>query len=101
VAALGDAGMEISMLPVEGAQGDFVLKTSTCPYFDVARSHREICDMEQEMMADLLGPGVGIKLSSCIIDGQLACEFHVSRTDSPHIQLIPKKSKVTSVGVPE
>src|SRR2546423_14132358 len=39
VAALGDAGMEISMLPVEGAQGDFVLKTSTCPYFAVARSH--------------------------------------------------------------
>src|SRR5437764_1086411 len=58
VAALGDAGMEISMLPVEGRQDDFVLKTATCPYFDVAKNHREICEMEQEMMADLLAPGV-------------------------------------------
>lgn len=101
VAALGDAGMEISMLPVEGRVDDFVLKTATCPYFDVARNHREICDMEQEMMADLLGPGVGVTLSRCLIDGEQACEFHVSRTGSLPIQLTSKKSKVTSVGVPE
>ena len=43
-----------------------------CPYFDIALSHREICEMEQEMMADLLGPGVGVKLSGCIIDGMPA-----------------------------
>jgi predicted ArsR family transcriptional regulator len=100
-AALGDAGMEISMLPVEGPQGDFVLKTATCPYFDVARNHREICEMEQEMMVELLGPGVGVRLSSCIIDGQHACEFHVTRAGSAPIQLVSKKSNVTSVGVPE
>lgn len=98
VAALGDTGMEITMLPVAEPNGDFVLKTAICPYFDVARSHREICEMEQEMMADLLGPGVGVRLSSCIIDGQHACEFHVSRVASPEPL---KKNKLTSVGVPE
>src|SRR3954470_14269566 len=94
VAALGNAGMEISMLPIEGPQGDFVLKTATCPYFDVAKNHREICEMEQEMMVELLGPGVGVKLSSCLIDGQHACEFHVRRVDAQGIQLMPKKYKV-------
>lgn len=100
VAALGDAGMEVSMLPVADKEGDFVLTTHTCPYFEVARNHREICDMEQEMMADLLGPGVGVKLSSCILDGQHSCGFHISR-----IELEPQTSKervrVTSVGTPE
>jgi DeoR family transcriptional regulator, suf operon transcriptional repressor len=101
VAALGDAGMEISMVPVasEGEQEDgYVLKTHTCPYFDIARSHREVCEMEQEMMGELLGPGVDIKLGNCIIDGKHACEFHVSRVA---IQPKEKAVKVTSVGVPE
>ena len=98
VAGLGDAGMEITMRPVEDNTGNFVLRTPTCPYFEVAKNHREICDMEQEMMADLLGPGVGVKLSSCLIDGQPACEFHI--TSAP-IRMEVRKKDVTSVGVPE
>src|SRR4051812_46581176 len=43
VAALGETGMEVSMQPVENRDGDFVLRTPTCPYFDVAKNHREIC----------------------------------------------------------
>lgn len=97
VAALGDSGMEVTMLPIADKEGDFVLRTHTCPYFDVARSHREICDMEQEMMSELLGPGVGVSLSSCIIDGQHACEFHVTSTPIK----FEKRRSVTSVGVPE
>jgi predicted ArsR family transcriptional regulator len=102
VAALGDAGMEISMRPLEDTEGDYVLKTHTCPYFEVARNHREICDMEQEMMSELLGPGVGVKLGGCIIDGRPACEFHVLRTDFVPVGEIESKTQsVTSVGVPE
>src|SRR5436190_7958944 len=70
VAALGETGMEVSMQPVEKHEGDFVLRTPTCPYFDVAKNHREICDMEQEMMAELLGPGADVRLSNCLIDGK-------------------------------
>ncbi len=98
VAALGDTGMEVSMRSVPESEGDFVLRTPTCPYFDVAKNHREICDMEQEMMSELLGPGVNVKLSGCIIDGQHACEFHVS---SAPVQFEGKRKDVTSVGVPE
>ena len=45
-----------------------------------------------------LGPGVGVSLASCIIDGQHACEFHIIRTP---VELRTKKSEITSVGIPE
>ena len=101
VAALGDAGMEVFMRPIPGEEGNFVLKTHTCPYFEVARNHREICEMEQEMMSDLLGPGVGVKLGGCIIDGQHACEFHVTRTPVSVESGGEHRRTVTSVGMPE
>ncbi len=78
VAALGETGMEISMLPVESGEGGFILKTHSCPYFEVARNHREICEMESEMLSDLLGPGVEVTLGERIVEGSCACDFHVS-----------------------
>ena len=85
VASLGETGMDVSMLPVEPS-GGYVLKAHSCPYFEVARGHREICDMEQEMMTELLGPGVTVELSSRIVEGACACEFHVNR--APHSEPI-------------
>jgi len=101
VAALGDAGMEVSMLPViegEGrGEGGFVLKAHSCPYFEVAKSHREICEMEAEMLGDLLGTGVEVRLGSRIVEGQCTCDFHVSlASDTPL-----RREKVTSLGTPE
>ncbi len=98
VAGLGETGMEVSMLPVEGSDSEFVLKTHSCPYFDVARNHREICEMEEEMLGDLLGPGVEVKLAGRIVEGQCACDFHVSRIPT---EAIAARKKVTSAGRPE
>jgi predicted ArsR family transcriptional regulator len=95
VSALGETGMDVAMVPVEGS-GNFVFKTYTCPYFEVARNHSQICEMEQDMMADLLGPGVEVKLLSRIVEGGCACEFHVG-----YAPVEIKKDKVTSVGMPE
>ena len=101
VGALGGAGMEVSMLPVEEnggeGEGQFVLKTHSCPYFEVAKSHREICDMEADMLGDLLGANVEVKLGNRIIDGQCACDFHVSLIN---LDTTPRE-KVTSAGTPE
>jgi predicted ArsR family transcriptional regulator len=96
VGSLGETGMDVSMVPVESS-GGYVLKAHSCPYFDVALNHREICDMEQEMMTELLGPGISIELSSRIVEGACACEFHVNRTpSSAPIQLV---DRVTSSDV--
>jgi predicted ArsR family transcriptional regulator len=91
VASLGETGMDVSMVPVEST-GGYILKAHSCPYFDVALNHREICEMEQEMMTELLGPGVTVELSSRIVEGACACDFHVNRTQ-PHpepVQLVNK-----------
>ncbi|HVG00320.1 MAG TPA: hypothetical protein VND68_10805, partial [Chloroflexia bacterium] len=99
VAALGETGMEVSMQPIadgQAADGSFVLKSHSCPYFEVARNHREICDMESEMLQDLLGPGVEVRLGTRIVEGGCACDFHVSPV---HFDV--EKDKVTAAGRPE
>ncbi|HUS15463.1 MAG TPA: winged helix-turn-helix transcriptional regulator [Chloroflexia bacterium] len=53
----------------------FVLHATTCPYFAVVRDHREICDMEQQMMSRLLDADVN--LGACVLDGHAACQFSV------------------------
>jgi predicted ArsR family transcriptional regulator len=79
----------VSSQSEDGTSG-YILKAHTCPYFEVARNHREICDMEQEMIADLLGPNVSISLADRIVDGACACDFHVSRTQSEPLEFVGK-----------
>ncbi len=53
----------------------FVLHATTCPYFAVVKDHREICDMEQDMMSKLLDADV--QLGPCMLEGHSACQFSV------------------------
>jgi predicted ArsR family transcriptional regulator len=52
-----------------------VLHAATCPYFAVVKEHREICEMEEQMLGRLLGADV--HLGSCMLDGHNACQFSV------------------------
>jgi predicted ArsR family transcriptional regulator len=66
-------------------QGNLMLMHApSCPYFAVAQRHREICDMEQEMLGQALGSSV--RLTSCVLDGNHGCDFVVG---SP-IEIKPK-----------
>jgi DeoR family suf operon transcriptional repressor len=53
-----------------------ILKTYNCPYHELAQEHREICEMDESMMRQLLGSDVN--LDSCIMDGHGSCSFVVS-----------------------
>ncbi len=53
----------------------FVLKSYNCPYHELAQEHREICQMEQTMMAEVLAADV--ELTQCMMDGHRGCEFTV------------------------
>ncbi|MDQ6695620.1 MAG: hypothetical protein M3014_14625 [Chloroflexota bacterium] len=101
VALLGEAGVEVSMQPMQDEHDNFVFKTHSCPYFEVAQEHREICDMEEEMLGDLMGPGVAVKLGNRIVDGSCSCDFHVSRVEQPSGRIGGGIGNVTSVGIPE
>lgn len=53
------------------------LKTYNCPFHELAQEHHEICDMDQDMIEQLLGSDVD--LGSRITDGHNCCTFVVKR----------------------
>ncbi len=73
VSVLGEKGI---LTDVEPHPDGFILKEYNCPYHDLAQDHREICEMEQEMMARLLDADVS--LVQCMMDGHAGCQFNVS-----------------------
>jgi DeoR family suf operon transcriptional repressor len=52
-----------------------VLHTYNCPYHELAQDHREICEMDQKMIRQVLGSDVN--LSECMMDGHGSCSFIV------------------------
>jgi DeoR family suf operon transcriptional repressor len=58
-------------------ENTIILKAYNCPYHELAQEHREICDMDEGMMRQLLGPSVS--LSACMMDGHGSCSFTVSK----------------------
>jgi len=47
----------------------------TCPYYELARQHRAICDMEQDMIAEVVQQPV--ELITCTLDGHHGCQFKI------------------------
>lgn len=56
-----------------------MLKTYNCPFHELAQEHREICDMDEQMMRTILGSEV--TLSGCMFDGHTGCSFVVRGND--------------------
>lgn len=56
----------------------------TCPYYELAREHRAICDMEEGMIAHAVRQPV--ELVACTLDGNHGCQFRIQR-DSDEIIL--------------
>lgn len=47
----------------------------TCPYYELAREHRAICDMEQGMISQVVNQPVA--LVACSLDGHHGCHFKI------------------------
>jgi predicted ArsR family transcriptional regulator len=54
-----------------------VLTEYTCPYYGLAREHREVCGMEIEAMELALGSPVTLYKSQ--LDGHKGCQFQVKK----------------------
>jgi predicted ArsR family transcriptional regulator len=57
-------------------ENTIILKTYNCPYHDLAQEHREICEMDEGMLRQVLGSNVN--LSACLMDGHGSCSFVVT-----------------------
>jgi predicted ArsR family transcriptional regulator len=60
---------------IEGTKDGYLLKEYGCPYRNVAVENRAVCDMERQVMAQLLESGV--KLTQCVLDGYRGCQFTI------------------------
>ncbi len=56
-----------------------VFREYTCPYYELAREYRAICDMEQGMIAQVVNQPV--ELVSCTLDGHHGCKFKIDTGD--------------------
>jgi predicted ArsR family transcriptional regulator len=63
------------------------LKTYNCPFHELAQEHDEICEMDQEMIQQILGADVNLDLRSRIMDGHTCCSFVVARRPGPASQI--------------
>lgn len=54
-----------------------ILRGHTCPYPELAHSDPGICELEQEVFAEVVGAPV--KLSQCCLDGSNCCEFELEK----------------------
>ena len=54
-----------------------ILKTYNCPDHELAQEHREICDMDQQMISQVVGSDVD--LTECMMDGHTGCSFVIKK----------------------
>ena len=66
-----------TMSKVEEEADAFVLTEYACPYYGLAREHREVCGMEIEAMELALGSPVLLYQSQ--LDGHNGCQFQVKK----------------------
>lgn len=56
-----------------------VFREYTCPYYELAREHRAICEMEETMISQVINQPA--ELIQCTLDGHHGCQFKIE-TDS-------------------
>ncbi|MHB1007519.1 MAG: helix-turn-helix transcriptional regulator [Chloroflexota bacterium] len=57
------------------ADSGYVLNSFTCPFYRVARAHREVCVLHRNLLRDLFDAEV--ETMSCQLDGDLRCSYLV------------------------
>jgi predicted ArsR family transcriptional regulator len=65
------------LITIAEEQDAFVLTEHGCPYYGLAREHREVCGMEIEAIEQALGSQVTLCQSQ--LDGHHGCQFQVKK----------------------
>jgi predicted ArsR family transcriptional regulator len=53
-----------------------IIRVNGCPYPDLAKDDREICELEKEVMAKVIGKSM--TLCKCQQDGDQCCTFRAT-----------------------
>jgi predicted ArsR family transcriptional regulator len=55
--------------------GAHFINRLTCPYPDVARAHKDLCDLDSRFLGHLLGTSA--RLEKCLVRGDAACTYRI------------------------
>jgi DeoR family suf operon transcriptional repressor len=66
---------------VQSGPDGIVFHEYNCPYYELARQYRAICDMEQGMISHVVNQPV--ELVSCSLDGHHGCQFKIEAVKQP------------------
>ncbi len=80
--ALGGQGVLTDVSALD--DNTIALKLYNCPYHDLAFAHREVCEMDQQMMEQVLGTDVA--LDDCIMDGDGSCSFVITQNSPMELE---------------
>ena len=83
--AMGRQGVLTDVSSVD--ENTIVLKMYNCPYHELAFAHREICEMDQQMIEQVLGTDVAH--DDCIMDGHGNCTFVITQSHRLELDLEP------------
>lgn len=61
----------------EASGRHMTLNVFSCPYPGLAEKHREICELDQQVISEVLGTSV--EREQCMLDGHRCCEFKVRK----------------------
>ena len=70
---LDQRGIAVKIVKTDGG---YILEEYGCPYHNVAMENREVCEMERQVLTQLLESGV--KLTQCVLDGHQNCQFAIA-----------------------
>jgi predicted ArsR family transcriptional regulator len=62
----------------EKSNREFILRVCNCPYRQVAREHRQVCEMDNAMIVALLD--APIKMNTCAASDECGCTFTIARS---------------------
>lgn len=68
---------------LEKAESGYFMHAYSCPYYRVAKTHREVCVLHRQMLRELVGAAV--ETVSCQVDGDQRCS-HLVRVGVPATQ---------------
>ncbi len=66
---------------VENRNGTPTLRILSCPYPDLANENHEVCEMEKQLLTQVVGGQVD--LCQCRRDGDSCCSFQIESTPAP------------------
>ena len=70
---LDQRGIAVKIVKTDGG---YILEEYGCPYHNEAMENREVCELERQVLTQLLESGV--KLTQCVLDGHQNCPFAIA-----------------------